>query len=146
MKTWIIFALLAMVCWGSYIVLAKVATSEKYCGLGPRWASLLMLVGIIVVIGIYLMFSREARPDITMPSVIAGVSQGMLWAMGMLFSLLAFGAGADVARAVPIFNCNTLIAVLLGIMVLREVPDTAGIVRILAGALMIVGGGILVAR
>jgi len=38
------------------------------------------------------------------------------------------------------------VAVLLGIMVLHEVPNLAGAVRILIGSLLIVSGGILVAR
>lgn len=146
MKAWVVFALLAMLCWGCYIVVAKVATSEKYCGLGPKWSALLMLVGIIAVVGIYWIFGKGPRPAITMPSAIAGVSQGVLWALGMLFSLFAFKAGADVARAVPIFNCNTLVAAVLGIVLLREIPDSAAVVRILTGSLMIVFGGILVAR
>jgi len=146
MKTWLVFALLSMVCWGCYIVVAKVATAEKYCGLGPKWSALLMLGGIIAVIGIYWAFSKGAKPEITAPSAIAGVSQGVLWALGMVFSLFAFEAGADVARVVPIFNCNTLVAVLLGIMVLKEIPDMAGVVRILIGSLFIVLGGVLVAR
>ncbi len=146
MKTWLVFSLLAMVCWGCYIVVAKVATSEKYCALGPKWSALLMLGGIIAVVGIYLVFSKGAKPEITAPSAIAGVSQGVLWALGMIFSLFAFRAGADVARAVPIFNCNTLVAVLLGIMVLKEIPNMAGIVRIIIGSLLIVCGGALVAK
>jgi glucose uptake protein GlcU len=146
MKTWVVFALLAMVCWGSYIVVAKVATSDKYYGLGPKWSALLMLGGIIIVVGTYWIFGKGPRPAITIPSAIAGVSQGVLWALGMLFSLFAFRAGADVARAVPIFNCNTLVAVLLGIMLLREIPNLAGVVKILIGSLLIVFGGVLVAR
>jgi len=105
-----------------------------------------MIGGIIVVVGTYWAFSREPKPAITVPSAIAGVSQGVLWALGMVFSLFAFRAGADVARAVPIFNCNTLVAVLLGIIVLHEVPNLAGVMRILIGSLLIVFGGILVAR
>ncbi|MDD5326292.1 MAG: EamA family transporter [Phycisphaerae bacterium] len=146
MKTWLIFALLAMVCWGSYIVVAKVATVDKYCGLGPKWSAILMLIGIIIVVGIYGIFSKDPKPTITAPSAAAGVSQGILWAMGMVFSLFAFKAGADVSCAVPIFNCNTLVAVLLGIMILREVPDLAGAMRIVIGSLLIVSGGVLVAR
>ncbi len=146
MKAWLIFALLAMVCWGCYIVIARVATADKYCGLGPKWSAILMVGGIIIVVGAYWAFSREPKPMITVPSAIAGVSQGVLWALGMMFSLFAFKAGADVARVVPIFNCNTLVAVLLGIMVLHEVPNLAGAVRILIGSLLIVSGGILVAR
>ncbi|MGA2092249.1 MAG: hypothetical protein ABSH16_02425 [Sedimentisphaerales bacterium] len=64
----------------------------------------------------------------------------------MVFSLLAFQAGADVSRAVPIFNCNTLVAVLVGILVLQEVPNFAGAVKLLIGSALIIAGGILVAR
>jgi glucose uptake protein GlcU len=146
MKTWLAFALLSMVCWGSYIVVARVATVEKYCALGPKWSAIMMMCGIAIVMAIYLAFSKGAKPTITLPSAAAGMSQGVLWAMGMVFSLLAFQAGADVSRAVPIFNCNTLVAVLLGILVLKEIPDAAGIVRIAIGSAMIIAGGVLVAR
>jgi transporter family protein len=146
MKTWLVYSLLAMVCWGCYIVVAKVATSDKYCGLGPRWSALLMVCGIIFVIGMYAAFSKGPKPVITAFSATAGVSQGVLWALGMVFSLLAISAGGDISRLVPIFNCNTLIAVLLGIMVLQEIPDFAGMVKIIIGSLLIVAGGILVAR
>jgi uncharacterized membrane protein len=146
MKTWLVFALLSMVCWGSYIVVAKVATSAKYCGLGPRWAMILMFVGIIVVFGIYTAMSKEARPAISAGSATAGILTGVLWALGMVFSFLAFRTGADVSRLVPIYNCNTLIAVLLGIMVLHEMPNFAGVVKLLIGSVLIVLGGVLVAR
>jgi uncharacterized membrane protein len=146
MKTWMVFSLLAMVCWGCYIVVAKVATSDKYCGLGPRWSAMLMVCGIIFVIGMYVAFSKGPKPEITALGATAGISQGVLWALGMVFSLLAISAGGDISRLVPIFNCNTLIAVLLGIMVLREIPDLAGVVKIIIGSLLIVVGGIIVAR
>ena len=146
MKTWLVFALLSMFCWGSYIVVAKVATVEKYCALGPKWSAILMMGGIAIVMAIYLSFSKGVKPTLTLPATIAGMSQGILWAMGMVFSLLAFEAGADVSRAVPIFNCNTLVAVLLGIMVLKEIPDATGIVRIAIGSAMVILGGVLVAR
>jgi len=146
MKTWMAYSLLAMVCWGCYIVVAKVATSDKYCGLGPRWSAMLMVGGIIFVIGMYVAFSKGPRPAITALGATAGVSQGVLWALGMVFSLLAINAGGDISRLVPIFNCNTLIAVILGIMVLREIPDLAGVVKIVVGSLLIVVGGIIVAR
>jgi len=146
MKTWLVYSLLAMVCWGCYIVMAKVATSDKYCGLGPRWSAMLMVCGILVVIGMYAALSKGAKPAITAFGATAGISQGVLWALGMVFSLLAFSSGGDVSRVVPIFNCNTLIAVILGIMVLREAPDWAGAVKLIIGSLLIVFGGILVAR
>jgi uncharacterized membrane protein len=146
MKTWLILALLSMVCWGSYIVVAKVATSAKYCGLGPKWAAILMIVGIIAVFGVYAAMSKDSRPTISASSAAAGIFTGVLWALGMVFSFLAMKTGADVSRLVPIYNCNTLIAVLLGIMFLHEMPNFAGAVRLMIGSILIVIGGIIVAR
>ena len=105
-----------------------------------------MIVGMIVVFGAYLALSKGPKPTITTGSAVAGVSTGVLWALGMVFSFLAIGTGADISRLVPIYNCNTLIAVLLGIMVLHEMPDFAGIVKLIAGSVLIVLGGIIVAR
>jgi uncharacterized membrane protein len=146
MKMWLVFSLLSMVCWGSYIAVAKVATSDKYCGLGSRWAAMLMFLGIIIVLGAYLLLSKGPKPTITTGSAVAGISTGVLWALGMVFSFLAIATGADISRLVPIYNCNTLVAVLLGIMVLHEMPNFAGVVKLLVGSVLIVIGGILVAR
>ena len=41
-RTQLTYAILATVCWGSYIVAAKVASSAKYCNVPPRWTTLLM--------------------------------------------------------------------------------------------------------
>jgi transporter family protein len=79
-------------------------------------------------------------------SLVAGVSSGGLWALGMLFSLCAIKAGADVARLAPIYNSNTLVAVLLGIVLLHEVRDASGILKVVIGSVLIVIGGILVTR
>lgn len=146
MKSWIVYSLLAMVAWGSYIVVAKVATAEKYCGLSPRFAAMLMYAGIGLAFVFYWLSSSSEGRGLTAGSTIAGVSAGLLWGLGMMFSLRAIEAGADVARLAPIYNCNTLVAVLLGILVLREIGDASQIIRVLAGSVLIVIGGVLVAH
>ena len=49
MQTWLIYGSIAALLWGSYIVAAKVATSEKYFGINPSYVSLFMLIGIATV-------------------------------------------------------------------------------------------------
>ena len=146
MKTWLLYALLATFSWGTYIVVAKIATSSKYCGLEPKWSAILMWAGIGTVFVLYWLLSGGDKPSLNLGSVVAGVSSGGLWALGMLFSLCAIKAGADVARLAPIYNSNTLVAVLLGIILLHEVRDASGILKVVIGSVLIVIGGILVTR
>ena len=146
MKTWLLYALLATFSWGTYIVVAKIATSSKYYGLEPKWSAILMWAGIGIVFVLYWLLSGGGKLNLNLPAIAAGVSSGGLWALGMLFSLCAIKAGADVARLAPIYNSNTLVAVVLGIVLLHEVRDGAGILKVVIGSVLIVLGGILVTR
>ncbi len=97
-RSQIIYAILATVCWGSSIVVAKVASSEKYCSLPPRWTTLLMGLGIVAAFAWYWLSSDKVPFRFTVPAVAAGVGAGLLWARGMVFALLALRGGADVGR------------------------------------------------
>lgn len=146
MRTWWVYALLAMVTWGCYIVVAKVATSQDYCGLSSKWAALLMYVGIGLTFAGYWFFSSDQQATLNAKSILAGTSTGILWGLGMIFSFCALRSGADVAKLVPIFNSNTLVAVLLGLLLFKEATAPSDILRIVLGAVLIVGGGVLIAR
>ena len=69
---------------------------------------------------------------------------GAFWAVGALIQLTALKGGADVSRLTPIYNMNTLLVVFLGIILLKELPDASNMLRVAAGAVLIVAGGILV--
>jgi len=141
--TWLIYALLAALFWGTYIVISKMVTSDKYYGFSTNVASLLMLVGIGIVFVGYFLSAKPALPTNT-NGILLGVLTGALWAGGMIFPFLALKSGADVSRLAPIYNTNTLIAVVLGIILLHEVPQAASMIKVLLGAFLIVIGGILV--
>ncbi len=140
------YAILATLCWGSYIVVAKVASSDKYCNLPPRWTTLLMGVGIIAAFAWYWLSTDTVPFRLNLPSVAAGVGAGLLWALGMLFALLALRGGADVARLVPLYNANTFVALVLAVVLLREIPAARDLLRVGLGSVFIVIGGLLVAR
>ena len=69
---------------------------------------------------------------------------GIIWGLGFLAVAIAIAQKADVARLAPIYNTNTLLAVLLGIIFLKEIPDASQIFRVVAGAVLIVTGAVLV--
>jgi uncharacterized membrane protein len=146
MKLWLGYSLLAMFAWGSYVIAAKVATSPKFFGLSPKISSMLMFAGISLTFVFYWLMSSRQGKGLTAGGTLSGITAGVLWALGMIFSFLSIETGADVSRLVPIYNCNTLVAVLLGIFVLREVVEAPQMFRILLGSVLIVVGGVLVSR
>lgn len=173
MQTWLIYGLLASLCWGTYAVVSKVVTSGKYLGIQPTGASLLMfggitvvfmtyfilrqktlsvsfkLTGFLLVVAIlgYIIYSlKQTGIQISLPTVGFGLLQGALWASGMVFAFMAFSVGAEAAKLVPIYNTNTLIAVILGLLLLHEVPAPDERLKVILGAILMVFGGILVSR
>jgi len=173
MPTWLMYGLISSLFWGTYTVISKVVTSEKYLKIDSANASLLMLAGIVLIfltfflikvnnlsiimkgLGIILIFViivysvfvlKEVGVSLTLPVISFGLLQGILWALGMVFTLLAFSSGAEAARLVPIYNTNTLIAVFLGIVFLHELPAPDERIKVITGALMIVVGSILISK
>ena len=62
----------------------------------------------------------------------------------MLIVLKALKSGVDVAKLAPIYNVNTLFAVLLGIIFLHEIPHPGEMIRVIIGAILIVIGSFFV--
>lgn len=173
MPTWLIYGLLASLCWGTYAIVSKVVTSEKFLGIQPTGASLLMLGGIAIVfltffllktgslslilklmgflviaiiIGYIVYVIKELGIQISQKTLGFRLLQGILWAMGIVFAFLAFSGGAEAAKLVPIYNTNTLIAVILGLILLHEVPAPDERLKVIIGAILIIAGGVLVSR
>lgn len=173
MPSWLIYGLTSSLFWGTYSIISKIVTSDKYLKVDSVHASLLMLSGIsiaflgyflfkipnlnlsmrIIAIGLMLAIflfvfcSLKQAEIITSFSVISlGLLSGALWAVGMIFTFLAFSAGAEAAKLVPIYNTNTLIAVFLGLMLLHEIPAPDQRLKVVSGAILIVIGSILVSK
>lgn len=140
MDAWIIYAILASLSWGTYIVVNKVAISK---GMNPYFALALMAVGIVgLFAAVFFITKPSIQTDST--SLTLAIVAGALWALGQLFAILALVNKAPVAKLVPIYNTNTIVAVLLGIILLRELPSGTATIKVIIGALLIVAGGILV--
>lgn len=105
-----------------------------------------VVTGIAVVcVGVVLLFLFPER-NINMTSASIAFSGGALWACGMtclMFALHRYNASISVLT--PLFNMNTLIAVILGMWLFAE-WKTVQVPQLLIGSVLIVIGGTLVAR
>jgi uncharacterized membrane protein len=172
MSNWLIYGLTSALFWGTYSIFSKIVTSDKFLKIQPDLSSLLMFAGIsIVFLGYFLIKSplglnykligasllaliifiilfllNKSGVNINWQVILFGFGQGALWALGMVFTFLAFSSGAEAAKLVPLYNTNTLIAVLIGLSFLHEVPAADERIKVISGAILIVLGGILVSR
>ncbi|MDD3085002.1 MAG: hypothetical protein PHU32_03915 [Candidatus ainarchaeum sp.] len=170
MNYWIIYGILSATFWGVYSIFSKILTSDKYLKIGTETSAIFMLLGIMIVFATYFIIKADLSTNfkvvasllilivltfflfcitktgviLTPQIILFGLGQGVLWALGMVFTFLAFKSGAEAAKLVPLYNTNTLIAVLIGIIFLNEVPDEK--IKIIAGGSLIVIGGILISN
>lgn len=112
-------------------------------GVGP----LIAIAGITVtLVGITAWVLLPDRGVITVKSGGLAALFGIVWALGSLAVALALSRyGAPLAQLVPVYNTNTLVAVLIALVVFGEwkqvQPST-----LLVGACLILIGSVLVVR
>lgn len=144
LENWITYGIIASLAWGVYALLLKLAVSPEYYGGDPFVAFLAMSVGILIVSLSVFIRGKGSVLHFSKARLMVAFTSGVIWAIGMLAVIFAlFNLQADVARLVPVYNTNTLIATLLGIILLHEVPKQRLIIII--GAILIVIGGSIVA-
>ena len=138
-----IYGLLIAVLFGTSAVAAKVTTSEKFYGIPPGASVLLMLMGIAVVFIAAAAYQGQIMIPKSAAGAAFGILSGILWALGFTLLFIAVSKGIDVARLAPIVGVNILITVVLGIVLLKEVPNQADMAKTVIGALLVVVGSAL---
>lgn len=143
LKNWIVYGLIASLAWGSYALLLKLAISARYYSCDPIVAFL--MIGLATVIVSSAIFVRDKENVTSFSKIGLGLAftSGIIWAIGIYFVIFAFfNLQADVARLVPLYNTNTLVATLLGIVLLHEVPSQR-LITLLGAILIVIGGSII---
>lgn len=128
------------VCFGLSGAVQKV-TAKAGIGTGVY----LIVVGVVVV-GIGLVVTAVER-DVTLNRSSGGYAAlfGLLWAAGIASIAVALGRyGGRISQLVPLYNMNTLVAVLVGLVALGE-WQTVHPGRLLLATALTVGGGVLAA-
>lgn len=142
MQSWLIYGLIASLCFGVNAIIYKVAATKGQ-GLNPFQGALSAGIGVILFfIIVYFVKSSGFTPNWT--GVSLAILAGIIWAIGFLAIALAIANKGDIAKLAPIYNTNTLIAVILGIIFLKEIPQGAAIIKVISGAILIVIGSVLV--
>jgi len=171
---WIIYALLAALFWGMYAIAAKIISTSGY-NIPSNISFFLIFAGIGIVAIVYFLFSaknfdwkvkilgilifivllgyinliiKKSIPETPLHIIAIGILSGILWGLGQMMGLFAFQNGGIASKAVPIFNSNTLIVVIVGIIFLKEAPATnmAEWIKFVTGIIGIILGGILLSK
>ena len=134
----LIGGLLPALLYGAAGVLQKTASKT---GIGP--GPYILIIGVVAVVigGVITLVSQDASVSWSGAGQTAGFA--VLWSAAIVSIMLALGRyEGPVSVIVPLYNMNTLIAVLLGLFVLGEWKGLNEW-RLIAGAVMIVAGGAL---
>jgi uncharacterized membrane protein len=134
----LIGGLLPALLYGGAGVLQKTASKT---GIGP--GPYIFIIGAVAAIigGIITLVSRDTSVTWSGGAQTAGFA--VLWSAAIVLIVVALGRyEGPVSVIVPLYNMNTLIAVLLGLLVLGEWEGVNGW-RLVAAAVLIVAGGAL---
>lgn len=142
MQQWIIYGLLASLFFGINVIFLKIA-STRGVGLNPYTAAFAYGIGAFILFSLVYFF-KLPRFNNNWDGVIFAVIAGAIWALGLVMVSVAIVNKGDISKLAPLYNTNTLIAVLLGIIFLKEIPAGTEIIKVVSGAVLIVIGAILV--
>ena len=134
----LIGGLLPALLYGAAGVLQKTASKT---GIGP--GPYILIIGVVAVVigGVITFVSQDTSVTWSGAAQTAGFA--VLWSAAIVSIMLALGRyEGPVSVIVPLYNMNTLIAVLLGLFVLGE-WEGVNVWRLIAGAVMIVAGSAL---
>ena len=140
MPNWIVYGIIAAVCFALNTIIYKFAQQKG--NFSPYYGTFVFGIGVVFIFGLVFLFKPSF--EFEWKSSTLALIAGIVWGIGMLAVAIAIAQKADVARLAPIYNTNTLLAVLLGILFLKEIPDASQIFRIVSGAVLIVAGAVLV--
>jgi uncharacterized membrane protein len=136
----VIGGLLPAVCFGLSGAVQKVA-AKAGVGTGPY----LIVVGLVVVaVGTAV---TAVERDVTLTRGGGGYAAlfGLLWGIGVGAIAVALGRyDGQISQLVPLYNTNTLVAVVVGLVALGE-WQTVQPGRLLLATALIIGGGVLAA-
>ena len=114
--------------------------------LSPFAYGILSGVVIIVINTILLFYFKDDFQLFAKKEWGFALLAAILFSLGSVFIALGYRNGANASTFVALFNTNTLIATVLGLILLKEFAGLTGvaIIKIIIGAILVIGGGVLV--
>lgn len=148
MKTWVIAGIVAAFAYGLYSLPLKYLSSDKYMKAPLEVIALGLALGVVVTGGVFAWVKGGQAVAVETkiwPGLLIGAVAGSIWLIGTLTVTAAFRDPAtNVAQLIPLVNANTIVAVLGGLVVFRELANGADLTRIAVGsAIIMIGSYIL---
>lgn len=122
------------------------ALQKGATGAGLGLATYLLCVGAgVVAVGAAFWAAMPTEHAATGKGVGLAVALGVCWAGGSgLVAIAILKHGGRIAQLAPLYNTNTLVTVLLGLVVFSEAASL-DVPRLVLGALLIIAGSVLAA-
>ncbi len=118
------------------------ASNQAGIGVGPYLIAAGLAVAFCGVLFLVIFPDRT----ISLKSGSAAFAMGFLWAIGAgLVAIAVSRLGAPIAKLVPLYNTNTLVAVLLTLWIFAEWKQVQPL-KLLAGSALIMVGSVFVSR
>ncbi len=140
MQNWVFYGLIAAFFFALNTILYKVAQQKG--NFSPYYGSFMLGLGVILIFGLFLLFKPSFEFEWKSSSL--ALISGIFWGIGFLAVAIAIAQKADIARLAPIYNTSILLVIIMSIIFLHELPDVSQMFRVIAGAVLIVVGAILV--
>jgi uncharacterized membrane protein len=114
--------------------------------LSPFAYGILSGVVIIIINTILLLYFKEDFQFFAKKEWSFALLSAILFSLGSIFIALGYRNGANASTFVALFNTNTLVATVLGLILLKEFVGLSAlaIFKIILGAILVIGGGVLV--
>jgi len=119
--------------------------SQKFSSkFGISTGAYIVTVGIgVLLVGVSIcLINREQVYNIK--SIIPSALTGAFWGIGMMLVAVAISKySAPLSKLAPLYNMNTLIAVIGALVIFSEWKDV-NTVKVIIGSILIIAGGVLV--
>jgi len=113
-RLWLVYAILAGLCWGIWGVLAKFISSD----ISPYVNHLMFTIGMLFTIPLII---RKCKiKEFNIRGFIWGLVAGILAITGNVAVYQSFGTGGLAAVVIPITNLYPLVTIVIAILILKE--------------------------
>lgn len=102
-----------------------------------------MGIGALTTLIIYFFLANGTFQHCKPSLCILAILPGCIWALGMCAVLFAISKEAPISKLAIVYNTNTLVAVVLGVVFLKEALCGAELFRVVIGGLLVTVGIIL---
>lgn len=116
MKGWLLYSALALLAWGVWGVLPKVALD---C-LEPGTAFVFEALGAVITGFVFLLLFRPPLTGVPIMGVVPALFAGVLGFLGMIFFLLAVRCGGKICVIAPLTALYPVLSIALALIFFKE--------------------------